>query len=235
MFTIIGGDGKEYGPVTADQIRAWITDGRANLETRAKALGTEEWRRLGDFAEFGATTGFAPPPPMPAPEPARFRPTPTGELIKPLAGRGERLLAQLLDNVIAIICVLPGALMIGFAAARAGLKGVPDDLTSIAGFGAGALAIGLGFVLLLGVQIWLLCTRGQTIGKMALDVKIVRFADNAPPGFLHAVLLRLIVPGIIGVIPWVGLLFTLVNYCFIFGQSRRCLHDLIAGTKVVKA
>ena len=53
MFTIIGGDGKEYGPVTVDQIRAWITSGRANLDTQAKALGTDEWRRVGDFAEFG--------------------------------------------------------------------------------------------------------------------------------------------------------------------------------------
>ena len=24
MFTIIGGDGREYGPVSADQIRNWI-------------------------------------------------------------------------------------------------------------------------------------------------------------------------------------------------------------------
>lgn len=60
MFTIIGGDGKEYGPATADQLRQWITAGRANLDTKAKALGTDEWRRLGDFAEFAAAD--TPPP-----------------------------------------------------------------------------------------------------------------------------------------------------------------------------
>ncbi|MBI5767559.1 MAG: DUF4339 domain-containing protein [Verrucomicrobia bacterium] len=80
MFTIIGGDGKEYGPVTADQVRAWITQGRANLETKAKALGSEEWRRLGDYAEFGAAPGFAPPPPAPEsaaePAPAAAEPQP---------------------------------------------------------------------------------------------------------------------------------------------------------------
>ena len=54
MFIIIGGDGREYGPVTADQVRAWINGGRANLETRAKQAGANEWRRLGDFPEFGA-------------------------------------------------------------------------------------------------------------------------------------------------------------------------------------
>lgn len=65
MYTIIGGDGKEYGPVPADQIRAWIAAGRANPDTRAKFLGTEEWRRLGDFPVF---TGSAeePPPVTPA-------------------------------------------------------------------------------------------------------------------------------------------------------------------------
>src|SRR3954467_8157670 len=65
MFTILGSDGKEYGPVTADQLRAWMAAGRANLETQAKAVGTEEWRRLGDFPEFGATPAVPPPPPIP--------------------------------------------------------------------------------------------------------------------------------------------------------------------------
>lgn len=62
MFIIIGGDGKEYGPVSVEQIRAWLAGGRANLETKAKAVGTDEWRRLGDFAEFSGTGPAAPPP-----------------------------------------------------------------------------------------------------------------------------------------------------------------------------
>lgn len=61
MFTIIGSDGKEYGPVSADQVRAWIAAGRANLETQARRVDTAEWKRLRDFAEFG-TDGGAPPP-----------------------------------------------------------------------------------------------------------------------------------------------------------------------------
>jgi uncharacterized membrane protein len=62
MFIIIGGDGKEYGPVSTEQIRAWLAGGRANLDTKAKAVGTEEWRRVGDFAEF---SGAGSPPPAP--------------------------------------------------------------------------------------------------------------------------------------------------------------------------
>jgi hypothetical protein len=56
MFTIIGGDGREYGPVTAEQVRAWLAGGRANLETKIKAAGTEEWKRVADFQEI---TGVA--------------------------------------------------------------------------------------------------------------------------------------------------------------------------------
>lgn len=55
MFTIIGGDGKEYGPVTLAQVKTWIADGRANLDTKAKRTGDEEWQRLGNFPEFNAS------------------------------------------------------------------------------------------------------------------------------------------------------------------------------------
>lgn len=63
MFTIIGADGKEYGPVTADKIRSWIQGGRANLQTKARRDGEPEWKTLGDFAEFGSPAAGTPPPP----------------------------------------------------------------------------------------------------------------------------------------------------------------------------
>ena len=70
MFTIMGADGKEYGPVPADKVQAWITSRRANLQTKARREGETEWKTLGDFAEFAAApapvAGTAPPPP-PAP------------------------------------------------------------------------------------------------------------------------------------------------------------------------
>lgn len=69
MFTIIGGDGKEYGPATVEQIRTWIGDGRANLDTKAQRTGEDQWRRLGDFPEFN-DMGASQPPPQPAPQPA---------------------------------------------------------------------------------------------------------------------------------------------------------------------
>ncbi len=61
MFTILGADGHEYGPADSEQVKTWISDGRANLDTKAKRVGEDQWRRLGDYPEFGGVAG-APPP-----------------------------------------------------------------------------------------------------------------------------------------------------------------------------
>src|SRR5262245_18169430 len=57
MFKIIGADQKEYGPVTADQINAWIVEGRANAETLAQPLGSGEWKPLSVWNEFATALG----------------------------------------------------------------------------------------------------------------------------------------------------------------------------------
>lgn len=62
MFTIIGADGKEYGPVTADKIREWIAAGRASAQTQAKREGEAAWSNLGSLPEFAASFGANPPP-----------------------------------------------------------------------------------------------------------------------------------------------------------------------------
>jgi len=51
-YRIIGGDQKEYGPVTADELRRWIAEGRLNGQSLIKAEGSGEWRALFSFAEF---------------------------------------------------------------------------------------------------------------------------------------------------------------------------------------
>ena len=65
MYKIIGADGKEYGPVTADQLRQWIRDRRANAQTKVQVEGSAEWKKLADFPEFAATLGLGVTPPEP--------------------------------------------------------------------------------------------------------------------------------------------------------------------------
>jgi len=74
MFTILGADGKEYGPVTAAKIHEWINGGRANLSTKAKRVDEGVWKTLGEFAEFSAPPAAAAPAPDAAPSPAAATP-----------------------------------------------------------------------------------------------------------------------------------------------------------------
>lgn len=70
MFTIIGADGKEYGPVPADRVRDWIAAGRANAQTRIKPAGGAEWTTIGALPEFRLDDTPAVPSGMLAPPPA---------------------------------------------------------------------------------------------------------------------------------------------------------------------
>jgi uncharacterized membrane protein len=54
-YLIIGGDGKEYGPVTEADVRQWLAEGRLNAESRAKAESDAEFRPLATFPEFAST------------------------------------------------------------------------------------------------------------------------------------------------------------------------------------
>jgi hypothetical protein len=63
MYIIIGGDQKEYGPVTADDIRQWIAESRLNEQTLVKAESDAEFRALEKFPEFA--DAFAPKAPTP--------------------------------------------------------------------------------------------------------------------------------------------------------------------------
>jgi hypothetical protein len=61
MFKILGADGKEYGPVTVDQIKQWIKDGRANHETMAEKMGEIGWKPLAQYADFASQFATQPP------------------------------------------------------------------------------------------------------------------------------------------------------------------------------
>jgi prepilin-type processing-associated H-X9-DG protein len=66
-YTILGGDGKEYGPIAADGVRQWLADGRINAQTKIRAEGTNEWKLISDFSEFSGSLKInSTPPPLPA-------------------------------------------------------------------------------------------------------------------------------------------------------------------------
>src|SRR5581483_9839201 len=66
MYKIIGADQKEYGPVSADQLRQWIAEGRVNAQTAVQAMGETTWKPLFMVPEFAASFPGAPPAPLPS-------------------------------------------------------------------------------------------------------------------------------------------------------------------------
>ncbi len=67
MFSIIGADGKEYGPVPADKVRDWLASGRANGQTRIKRADSPLWTTIAAMPEFAGTLGTAVPSASPHP------------------------------------------------------------------------------------------------------------------------------------------------------------------------
>ncbi len=70
MYRIIGADGREYGPVTAEQIRQWVSEGRANGYSRVRLEGATEWKTLSELPEFVAAFAARPGPAAPTQSPA---------------------------------------------------------------------------------------------------------------------------------------------------------------------
>ncbi len=67
MYKIIGADGQQYGPVSAEQIRRWIAENRVNAQTLIQVEGAQEWKPLSLFPEFAAEVKATPPPVTPVP------------------------------------------------------------------------------------------------------------------------------------------------------------------------
>jgi hypothetical protein len=62
MFHLIGTDGKQYGPVSLEQLRKWIREGRASRASQVQREGAPAWMLLGELPELGDL--FQAPPPL---------------------------------------------------------------------------------------------------------------------------------------------------------------------------
>lgn len=141
-----------------------------------------------------------------------------------LAERGTRLGASLLDGLFFVIAYIP--LVAG--AAMAG----PD------GNGMGTIfGVVIGVAAVLALIVWncvLLHRDGQTLAKRVLGIRIVR-SDGSRASLRRIFFARALPTGVLGAIPLIGPILSLVDALMIFRDSRRCLHDEIADTIVVKA
>ena len=143
-----------------------------------------------------------------------------------LASRGARLGGAILDGLIAMAVIWPTMYLAGiFDAAVSGTMSTGQSLAIVViGFG--------GFLVLNG---YLLAKHGQTIGKKIVGTRIVSVENNQILPFGKLLLLRYVPVWVVSYIPVIGAIAGLVNPLFIFREDRRCVHDLIAGTRVINA
>jgi uncharacterized RDD family membrane protein YckC len=164
-----------------------------------------------------------------------------------LAGRATRLGAVVLDLLLISIPLLPlmgVAAYVGYhaqalaeALARAGQRGpglLPRGEEALLVEMAPAVTLGLLFFLAIVIYQWVLISRtGQSLGKKWTGIRIERL-DGFAISFATGVLLRNWVPKLIGGVPTLGAVFQIVDCLFIFRDDRRCIHDHMAGTRVVR-
>jgi hypothetical protein len=142
MYKIIGADLKEYGPVSADQLRQWLNEGRVNGQTKIQAADTTEWKTLAEMPEFALLL-----PKTQAPLPPPVRPVPIAPL--PQQATSQLAIWAMIAGICSLLCccgwfiVPPTAIVLG-AVALARLKSHPE-LTghgfAIAGLVLGILAL----------------------------------------------------------------------------------------------
>lgn len=152
--------------------------------------------------------------------------------VLPLAGRTRRLVATLIDAIL-----VPSLSLLLVM-----VTGVVEDAEDYQDNAWMLHVLGLAVASYLILNGYLLWKRGQTVGKKILRIAIVRAAgadapgrDMQPPAFWRLICLRA---------PFFALLFLMVvptlavvpvvDQLLIFGKRRRCLHDLLCGSLVVR-
>lgn len=146
--------------------------------------------------------------------------------------RWLRLAAILIDACIGFAVIVPMMYVGGYweAAFEAGRSG---------GFGIMPLGTTLlwaviGFAVFALIQGYPLHANGQTWGKKVVSIRIVDLQGNKP-SLVDLLGKRYLPTHAIANIPCLGTIYVLVDSLMIFRQDQRCLHDLIAGTRVVRA
>jgi uncharacterized RDD family membrane protein YckC len=155
-----------------------------------------------------------------------------------LAGRGTRLVAAILDGLIfMLLFYTPIFVTIGGTAFMQASTSGQMAIWRVIGaalFSSGGIVALIGLIVFATLNIYFVTKNGQSIGKKLMGIKLVR-TDGSKAGLGRIFWLRNAIGFVIGVIPLVGGLYSLIDSLMIFSEPRRCVHDRIADTIVIKA
>ncbi len=141
------------------------------------------------------------------------------------ASRWSRLGAAIIDGLISMVVFVPLQFSAGVYDNFPNMTPQPFPQTVLWSLG--------GIVLWVAVHGVFLARSAQTIGKKLFRIQVVSVADGKPAPLFKLIVLRFLPMSMLPQIPMVGPLLSLANALFIFRKDRRCIHDHIAGTRVV--
>ena len=144
-YRIIGADQKEYGPVNEEQLRQWISDGRANAQTNVR-FGDGPWKPLSTFPEFASALGTVPPPPSSG-TPPLSPPPPLGstQSTGPAPTSGM-VIAGLICSILGLFCCGPLFSTLGLVFSVLGLSQINQNPLRYGGKGMAVAGIVLALI-----------------------------------------------------------------------------------------
>lgn len=145
-----------------------------------------------------------------------------------LATLSERFLGAFMDGLIGLVVAIP----LWFAFYFLGVFRSWAEMGQI-GFGFTLLLTVIHFPLYMAVQWKSLKATGQTLGKKIAKTRIVTM-DGRKPEMNDLVFKRYAFVTVLSLVPKAGGVLSLVDALLVFKADRRCLHDMVAGTQVVK-
>jgi uncharacterized RDD family membrane protein YckC len=142
-----------------------------------------------------------------------------------LAGRGRRLSATFIDVLLVPLLAIGIMLVTGVLEHAADWSASARPLLRM-------IALGIASYLILNG--WLLWNRGQTVGKAIMGIAIVSTRSGERAAFWRLSIRALFFPTLYLIVsPWTAPV-PLIDQLLIFGKRRRCLHDLLCGTSVIR-
>lgn len=148
--------------------------------------------------------------------------------IAPLASRGDRFVGALIDSLLVGIPTFLVAALVGFFG-----YSMLDTVSETAFWLINFLAWVAGCLVFLAIQGYLLANYGQTVGKRVVGTQI-RGNDDRLLSLSELLLKRYLPLWLLSALPHVGSIIGIINALAIFRSNHKCLHDDLAGTKVIK-
>jgi len=202
--------GQQKGPVDDSVLDDLVRSGVIRPETLIWREGQANWQ---PYSEVRSAAPGAPPLRRPGGFWIRF---------------AARCIDAILVGIVSSIIRIPLMAVFGISAIGMVTSGDPSQLIgAIPGLvGLAMLSACINFVIAAGYETYMVATKGATLGKMALGLKVIR-VDGGPLNMQQA-LGRSLATILSGLILFIGYIIAA------FDDQKRALHDRLCDTLVIK-